>query len=163
MEQSSSFSSLTGPRLSAVAISGVRLAYLTQLAFAQDVTYEGVKMTCWSMVEVCAGISCACLATLRPLVERWHSWLVDGREPATSDSQCILVKDENNVRTLAPAHLAKPDSLYDEDTDSLRCFNKQSARGHYECDIRPVKSWECGNWSGSEEHGLQICEGNERV
>jgi hypothetical protein len=35
---------------------------------ASDITWVSVRMTNWSMIEICASIVCACLTTLKPLL-----------------------------------------------------------------------------------------------
>ncbi len=36
-----------------------------------DFTYENIGGSSWSITELCSGVVCACLPTLRPLVSRW--------------------------------------------------------------------------------------------
>ncbi|KAI5866743.1 hypothetical protein GGS23DRAFT_285424 [Durotheca rogersii] len=50
------------------AISVIRIRYLDQ---GGDFSYENVEGSCWSITELCSGVICACLPTLRPLVSRW--------------------------------------------------------------------------------------------
>ncbi|KAI0017629.1 hypothetical protein F4780DRAFT_772205 [Xylariomycetidae sp. FL0641] len=50
------------------AISVIRIKYLKQ---GGDSTYENVDASAWSITELCSGVTCACLPTLRPLVSRW--------------------------------------------------------------------------------------------
>jgi len=61
-----------------VAISVLRLAYLRLRA---DPTWENVPGVCWTIGELCSGIVCACLPTLRPLVSGYFPALSadDGR------------------------------------------------------------------------------------
>ncbi|EAQ93100.1 hypothetical protein CHGG_01335 [Chaetomium globosum CBS 148.51] len=49
------------------AISVIRIQYLKLSA---DVTWDNVGASCWSIGEVCSGITCACLPTLRPCFAR---------------------------------------------------------------------------------------------
>ncbi|KAL2271334.1 hypothetical protein VTJ83DRAFT_705 [Remersonia thermophila] len=49
------------------AISVIRIQYLR---LSDDVTWDNVASSCWSIGELCSGITCACLPTLRPLVSR---------------------------------------------------------------------------------------------
>ncbi|KAH6650542.1 hypothetical protein F5144DRAFT_588997 [Chaetomium tenue] len=49
------------------AISVIRIQYLKLSA---DVTWDNVGASCWSIGEVCSGITCACLPTLRPCFTR---------------------------------------------------------------------------------------------
>ncbi|ETS78434.1 hypothetical protein PFICI_10496 [Pestalotiopsis fici W106-1] len=51
-----------------VAISIIRIKYLQLFS---DLTYENTDSSCWSITELCSGITCACLPTLRPLVSKW--------------------------------------------------------------------------------------------
>lgn len=52
---------------STCAISLIRLAYLNQ---GPDFTFNNVSSACWSVSEMCCGISCACLPTLKPLMSK---------------------------------------------------------------------------------------------
>ncbi|KAI1345017.1 hypothetical protein F5Y15DRAFT_14514 [Xylariaceae sp. FL0016] len=49
-------------------ISVIRIKFLKQ---GGDLTYENVEGSSWSITELCSGVICACLPTLRPLVSRW--------------------------------------------------------------------------------------------
>ncbi|GAB1310585.1 Rhodopsin domain-containing protein [Madurella fahalii] len=49
------------------AISVIRIQYLS---LSTDVTWDNVASSCWSIGELCSGITCACLPTLRPLVSK---------------------------------------------------------------------------------------------
>ncbi|KAL1843478.1 hypothetical protein VTJ49DRAFT_1349 [Mycothermus thermophilus] len=49
------------------AISVIRIQYLR---LSDDVTWDNVASSCWSIGELCSGITCACLPTLRPLISR---------------------------------------------------------------------------------------------
>ncbi|KAI0482946.1 hypothetical protein GGR56DRAFT_686095 [Xylariaceae sp. FL0804] len=50
------------------AISVIRIKFLKQ---GGDLTYENVEGSSWSITELCSGVTCACLPTLRPLASRW--------------------------------------------------------------------------------------------
>ncbi|KAK0751657.1 hypothetical protein B0T18DRAFT_403057 [Schizothecium vesticola] len=47
------------------AISIIRIQYLR---LSPDVTWDNVESSCWSISELCSGIICSCLPTLRPLL-----------------------------------------------------------------------------------------------
>ncbi|KAK4129174.1 hypothetical protein N657DRAFT_652645 [Parathielavia appendiculata] len=49
------------------AISVIRIQYLK---LSEDVTWDNVASSCWSISEICSGITCACLPTLRPLLSK---------------------------------------------------------------------------------------------
>ncbi|KAK0728920.1 hypothetical protein B0T21DRAFT_292621 [Apiosordaria backusii] len=49
------------------AISVIRIQYLR---LSEDTTWDNVASSCWSIGELCSGITCACLPTLRPLVAK---------------------------------------------------------------------------------------------
>lgn len=53
--------------LQTCAISVIRIQYLK---LSNDVTWDNVSSSCWSIGELCSGITCACLPTLRPLLSR---------------------------------------------------------------------------------------------
>jgi len=50
------------------AISIIRIQYLR---LSPDVTWDNVESSCWSISELCSGIICACLPTLRPLLVKF--------------------------------------------------------------------------------------------
>ncbi|KAI1104099.1 hypothetical protein F4804DRAFT_206586 [Jackrogersella minutella] len=50
------------------AISVIRVKFLQQ---GGDFSYENVEGSSWSITELCSGVTCACLPTLRPLVSKW--------------------------------------------------------------------------------------------
>ncbi|KAK0632610.1 hypothetical protein B0T14DRAFT_418870 [Immersiella caudata] len=50
------------------AISIIRIQYLK---LSPDVTWDNVESSCWSISELCSGIICACLPTLRPLLAKF--------------------------------------------------------------------------------------------
>ncbi|KAI1204919.1 uncharacterized protein F4807DRAFT_465155 [Annulohypoxylon truncatum] len=50
------------------AISVVRVKFLK---LGGDFTYANVQGSSWSIVELCSGVTCACLPTLRPLISKW--------------------------------------------------------------------------------------------
>lgn len=49
------------------AISVIRIQYLR---LSDDVTWDNVASSCWSVGELASGITCACLPTLRPLLAK---------------------------------------------------------------------------------------------
>jgi hypothetical protein len=61
---------------SATGASAVRLSQLHQLG-AMDVSFTSVSSLNWSVIEVFAGIVCACVPSLKPLIKRLFpaSWL----------------------------------------------------------------------------------------
>ncbi|KAI1503076.1 hypothetical protein F5X99DRAFT_426419 [Biscogniauxia marginata] len=50
------------------AISAIRIKYLKQ---GSDFTYENIGGSSWSITELCSGVTCACLPTLRPIASKW--------------------------------------------------------------------------------------------
>jgi hypothetical protein len=52
---------------STCAISLIRLGYLKQ---GPDFTWENIPSSAWSVSEICSGIICSCLPTLRPLMSK---------------------------------------------------------------------------------------------
>ncbi|KAM7222510.1 hypothetical protein V8F06_002004 [Rhypophila decipiens] len=50
------------------AISIIRIQYLK---LSPDTTWDNVESSCWSIAELCSGIVCSCLPTLRPLLSQW--------------------------------------------------------------------------------------------
>ncbi|CAJ2502091.1 Uu.00g049440.m01.CDS01 [Anthostomella pinea] len=50
------------------AISVIRIKFLQN---GSDFSYDNIEESSWSITELCSGVICACLSTLRPLVSRW--------------------------------------------------------------------------------------------
>ncbi|KAI1114471.1 hypothetical protein F5Y14DRAFT_170137 [Nemania sp. NC0429] len=50
------------------AISVVRIKFLKQ---GGDFSYQNVEASSWSITELCSGVTCVCLPTLRPLVSKF--------------------------------------------------------------------------------------------
>ncbi|KAI0442533.1 hypothetical protein F4803DRAFT_367594 [Xylaria telfairii] len=50
------------------AISVIRIKFLKQ---GGDFSYENVEATVWSLTELCSGVTCVCLPTLRPGIVRY--------------------------------------------------------------------------------------------
>jgi len=51
-----------------------------------DATYTSAQIAYWSTVEVNASISCACIMTLKPLIQRWFPKLLSGSQHARDRS-----------------------------------------------------------------------------
>ncbi|KAI1176792.1 hypothetical protein F4777DRAFT_597194 [Nemania sp. FL0916] len=50
------------------AISVIRIKYLKQ---GGDFSYQNVEASSWSITELCSGVICVCLPTLRPFVQKY--------------------------------------------------------------------------------------------
>lgn len=61
-------------------ISTVRLVTFVNIQNGKDWdrTYTGAKIQYWSTVEVNASIACACIMTMKPLVQKWFPALLAG-------------------------------------------------------------------------------------
>jgi hypothetical protein len=66
-------------RYSTCAISFVRIRYLH---LSEDFTWDNVDSGGWSIGELCSGLTCACLPTLRPLLSKY----IPGLSTGTSSS-----------------------------------------------------------------------------
>ncbi|KAK4231149.1 hypothetical protein QBC38DRAFT_495898 [Podospora fimiseda] len=64
------------------AISVIRIQFLK---LSEDTTWDNVASSCWSVGELCSGITCACLPTLRPLVARVFPSLQSSTGRSTTD------------------------------------------------------------------------------
>ncbi|OHE93413.1 hypothetical protein CORC01_11278 [Colletotrichum orchidophilum] len=61
------------------AVSVIRIACLPRFFAMVDMTYDGISIILWSVVELSCAVICCCIPTLRPLVERQqHSDDYDG-------------------------------------------------------------------------------------
>ncbi|KAK0730970.1 hypothetical protein B0H67DRAFT_639413 [Lasiosphaeris hirsuta] len=61
-------------------VSVFRLVYLVEMETQQsfDATYTSAKLIFWSTVEVNTSIACACIMTLKPLIQKWFPKLLAG-------------------------------------------------------------------------------------
>ncbi|KAF2744936.1 hypothetical protein M011DRAFT_448271 [Sporormia fimetaria CBS 119925] len=62
--------------LVACAISIVRLLEATKIKSAIDPLWDSAETTYWSIIELNVGILCACLSTLRPLIQKFAPGLL---------------------------------------------------------------------------------------
>ncbi|KAF5587220.1 integral membrane protein [Fusarium pseudocircinatum] len=70
---------------STCAISIIRIPYLDQ---SPDLTWDNVEAAAWSIAELCCGLLCACLPTLRPLISRiMPNFLVSRQTPRNSEQR----------------------------------------------------------------------------
>ena len=73
-----------------MSISVIRIRFLK---LNDNPTWENVESSGWSIGEICSGITCACLPTLRPLIKEWKLPLLSfvtklsyARQSETGDS-----------------------------------------------------------------------------
>ncbi|KAI1131367.1 hypothetical protein F5Y10DRAFT_287143 [Nemania abortiva] len=108
------------------AISVIRIKFLGQ---GGDFSYENVEASIWSITELCSGVTCVCLPTLRPFVSQFipklagtlhrssigylrHSPspvtdIVEGRKHTRHGSK------ESNGRGIGSEGLRRPDAPFD--------------------------------------------------
>lgn len=69
-------------------MSVLRLVTLVEITTSRspDATYTSAQIVYWSTVEVNASISCACIMTLKPLIQRWFPKLLSGSQHARDRS-----------------------------------------------------------------------------
>ncbi|KAI3529947.1 hypothetical protein CSPX01_15170 [Colletotrichum filicis] len=65
------------------AVSVMRIAYLPGSFDMVYMTYDGISIILWSVVELSCAVICCCIPTLRPLVERRQRGLTDDYDDAT--------------------------------------------------------------------------------
>ncbi|KAL2021637.1 hypothetical protein VTK56DRAFT_6990 [Thermocarpiscus australiensis] len=83
------------------AISVLRIRYLS---LSDDVTWDNVASSCCSIGEVCSGITCACLPTLRPLVSKFlPSMGLQSGQSSAKFYQPSAVRDVSNRSRLKTA------------------------------------------------------------
>lgn len=70
--------------VSTVALSFVRIKYLK---LTEDATWDNVDSAGWSTGELCSGMTCSCLPTLRPLLARYFPHLGGSGSRSTADGQ----------------------------------------------------------------------------
>ena len=93
---------------STVAISIIRLSFLK---VDDDYTWQGVAAACWSITEICSGLICACLPTLRPLVGRYFPSLAS--RPNRSHGGGYARAEEEMRRRRRPSARLAVDTLDD--------------------------------------------------
>ncbi|KAF6809057.1 integral membrane [Colletotrichum sojae] len=76
-----------------VAISCVRMKYLNN---RPDTTWENLDQALWSLAELTSAITCACLATLRPLVTRFRKWWSGAGEERSNVIQMTSAANNSN-------------------------------------------------------------------
>jgi len=69
------------------AISIIRIQYLR---LSPDVTWDNVESSCWSISELCSGIICSCLPTLRPLLTKLVPSMGSGSTAASNGAKYKL-------------------------------------------------------------------------
>ncbi|KAF9872593.1 major facilitator superfamily transporter [Colletotrichum karsti] len=77
-----------------VAISALRIKFLT---LRPDPTWSNFDPTLWSLAELSSAITCACLATLKPLVTRLGNWF---SRPTNTESVAQMAETEDNINKL---------------------------------------------------------------
>jgi hypothetical protein len=84
----------------------IRLHSLYTVAHSTDYTWNNVGAATWSSVELNVGITCACLPTLKPLVNRFFPKLLHSRRPNTGatrpSAQHSIVRDTRLMQHTVP-------------------------------------------------------------
>ena len=67
------------------------------LQLTDDVTWDNVASSCWSISEISSGITCACLPTLRPLLNKFMPLMgsrngYDGASIVDIDTGVVLLR-----------------------------------------------------------------------
>lgn len=134
---------------STVILSFVRLKYLNQ---SEDFSYTTSPAAYWSAIELCSGIFCASVITLKPLAEKWFPWVIDKvRTPqqksyATSTTTDLESSKRSHHRTKSDMSSAsesraksRPDIYGEDSIDELARYSNQSFGANSEAEImRPV-------------------------
>lgn len=80
-------------------MSVIRLVYLIHEYDHVDFTYDNTALTYWTCIEVNTAIVCACVMTLKPLINRYLPSLVQSRMSAPSGNTDALA-DSGGLRPL---------------------------------------------------------------
>jgi len=70
---------------STCVISVIRILTLKSASLTRDPTWDNVATMCWSVTELCCGIICACIPTLRPLAMQLCSRMMQSRSRNIAD------------------------------------------------------------------------------
>lgn len=79
-------------------MSVIRLVYLIQEYEHPDFTYDNIRLDYWTCIEVNTAIVCACVMTLKPLINRYLPSLVRSRMSAPSGNSNGLDPAGGGVR-----------------------------------------------------------------
>lgn len=79
-------------------MSVIRLVYLIHEYDHVDFTYDNTTLTYWTCIEVNTAIVCACVMTLKPLINRYLPSLVRSRMSAPSGNTDAV--DSGGIRPL---------------------------------------------------------------
>ena len=85
----------------------IRLYYLYLIAGSTDVTWTNPAAATWSSIEVNVGITCACLPTMKPVLDRLFTKVHQNRQRSVFQpqperyTQHSRGKDGNEVMELA--------------------------------------------------------------
>jgi hypothetical protein len=117
---------------STVITSLIRFKYLNQ---SQDIVYTTAPIAAWSGVELCSGITCTSIVTLKPLAEKWIPWLV-GKTRTQQKSYATNDLESSNQSRPTKSDLSTIDSraeprhdvygVEDVDDENLPHYSKQS-------------------------------------
>ncbi|CAO2647549.1 Nn.00g084710.m01.CDS01 [Neocucurbitaria sp. VM-36] len=96
-------------------VSILRLKALVHFAFSSNVSWEFLDVSVWSSIEICVGIICVCLPTLRLLVVKTSDVLGGSssrsrkrNDNCISDRQLKLVDTEQGHKSSAAVTLPRP-------------------------------------------------------
>ncbi|KAJ4297315.1 hypothetical protein N0V88_004233 [Collariella sp. IMI 366227] len=95
------------------AISVIRIQYLK---LSSDVTWDNVNSSCWSIGELCSGITCACLPTLRPLISPCLPGMRSHSEESNNNNKYYAYPRTASSRDLTNA--SRPLNSTDENASS---------------------------------------------
>jgi hypothetical protein len=85
-----------------VAISVLRIRFLKLM---EDFTWQNVESSAWSIAELCSGITCACLPTLRPFLKAHFPRL--GTQLTDGDHGHALSGPAHDVETIGTARVRR--------------------------------------------------------
>jgi hypothetical protein len=125
---------VTNRRHSTCALSIVRIQFLH---LTEDFTWENVESSLWSVGELCCGVTCACLPTLRPLVARYI--------PALSS------RGGQSVPTTYRRYGASSSRSYEEKSRATRGAADSSNDSLYKADSYPRGAVADGRWRNAEQ------------
>ncbi|KAK5655401.1 hypothetical protein OQA88_5671 [Cercophora sp. LCS_1] len=156
------------------AISIIRIQYLR---LSPDVTWDNVESSCWSISELCSGIICCCLPTLRPLLVKFVPSMGStnrsganykkqsyGRDGVSGNSSSGRMK---SVETSSSRGIVYPEDIElqgDSDEDRDRASAAQRGHGGEKLGFKPVVRTEIAvgapergmSWSRSVNKGIEV-------
>ncbi|KAH8660810.1 hypothetical protein BGZ60DRAFT_530816 [Tricladium varicosporioides] len=151
-------------------ISGIRMKVMVDLVRTTDLTWVSAEATVWSILELCVGVMCACLACLKPFFRRHFPRLLSSSNRSnvfnsraanpTSNGPIsgYVLESSKGWRKSGVAQKSKEQSstINESQEDILRDgYLKDTARAN-EATISDARSSQKGSFLSDRENALPV-------